>query len=263
MSTDKVISKRQERREHIRRQEQRSRLLTIGLIIAGALFVVLAFIYPQIKPIVDVVTVNADARPNVDRNNMGDPNAPIHVTEYSDFQCPYCEQFFNETEALLVQYYIEPGKVYFTYRSAGNWVSDNIARGTGAPLKTESEDAARAAYCAADQNKFWEMRDALFANNRDVEDQGSFSTRRLTVIAETVAGLDVDTWQDCFDSGKYNDQTDQDLEDAIAAKIEGTPYFVVTYTANGEEKTKILNGAQPFNVFQVELEAILSEIGAQ
>jgi len=263
MSPDKVVSKRQERREQIRRQEQRGRLLTIGLITVGALFVVFAFIYPQVKPIVDVVTVTSEARPNVNRNSMGDPQAPIQITVYSDFQCPYCKQFLNETEALLTQYYIVPGKVYFTYRSTGNWVSDNIARATGATPKTESQDAARAAYCAADQNKFWEMHDALFANNRDVEDQGSFASRRLTTIAETVAGLDVTAWQSCFDSEKYDDQTDQDLEDALAANIEGTPYFVVTYTVNGEEKTKTLNGAQPFNVFQVELEAILSEVDAQ
>src|SRR5512147_338508 len=118
MSPDKVVSKRQERREQIRRQEQRGRLLTIGLIVAGALFVVSAFIYPQVKPIVDIVTVTPHERPNVDRNSMGDPNAPIQITEFSDFQCPYCEDFFNKTEALVVQYYVVPGKVHFTYRSA-------------------------------------------------------------------------------------------------------------------------------------------------
>ena len=262
MSPDKVVSKRQERREQIRRKDQRNRISTIALITVGALFVVFAFIYPQVKPIVDVVTVASNARPNVDRNSMGDPNAPIQITEFSDYQCPYCEQFFTETEPLLVQYYISTGKVLFTYRSAGNWVSSNIARGTGSIEKTESQDAALAAYCAADQGKFWEMHDALFANNRDVEDQGSFADRRLTSIAETVK-LDMSTWQDCYDSGKYEDQVKQDLEDALAVKIEGTPYFIISYTVNGETKTKPINGAEPFSKFQVELEAALSEINAQ
>jgi protein-disulfide isomerase len=262
MSPDKVVSRRQERREQIRRKEQYGRLLTIVLITVGALFVVIAIVYPQIKPIVDLVTVTPRERPNVDRNSMGDPKAPVQITEFSDFQCPYCEQFYNETEALLVQYYIVPGKVHFTYRSAGNWVSSNIARGTGAAEKTESQDAALAAYCAADQNKFWEMHDALFANNRDVEDQGSFADRRLTAIARTVK-LDMSTWQGCYDSSKYEAQVKQDLEDATTAEIDGTPYFVITYTVNGETKTKILHGAQPFSTFQVELEAALSEINAQ
>jgi protein-disulfide isomerase len=262
MSPDKVVSKRQERREQIRRKEQVGRLATIGLITVGALFVVFALIYPQVKPIVDVVTAESVSRPNVNRNNMGNPKAPIQITVYSDFQCPYCKQFLNETEALLTQYYIVPGKVYFTYRSAGNWVSNNIARATGATPKTESQDAALAAYCAADQNKFWEMHDALFANNRDAEDQGSFADRRLSTIAETVK-LDMKQWQDCYDNGKYEAQVKQDLEDATTAEIDGTPYFVVTYTVNGETKTKILHGAQAFNAFQVELEATLSEINAQ
>ena len=263
MNSEKAVSKRQERRQQIRRKEQTGRLTTIALITVGALFVVFALIYPQIKPIVDVVTVDPVSRPNADRNTMGDPNAPIQITVYSDFQCPYCKQFFEQTEPLLTQYYVIPGKVHFTYRSTGNWVSNNIARATNATPKTESQDAAAAAYCAADQNKFWEMHDALFANNRDVEDQNSFTDRRLTVIAKTVPGLDVNTWQDCYTSGKYESQVKQDLEDATAAEIDGTPYFVVTYTVKGETKTKILHGSQPFNTFQVELEAALNEISTQ
>ena len=263
MNSDKVISKRQERRQQMRRKEQGGRLTTIALITVGALFVVFALIYPQIKPIMDVVTVETISRPNVDRNNMGDPNAPIQITVYSDFQCPYCKQFFDQTEPLLTQYYVTPGKVHFTYRSTGNWVSDNIARATNTTAKTESQDSAAAAYCAADQNKFWEMHDALFANSRDVEDQGSFDSRRLTAIAKTVPGLDANTWRDCYDSGKYASQVKQDLEDATAAEIDGTPYFVITYTVKGETKTKILHGSEPFNTFQVELEAALTEINAQ
>jgi protein-disulfide isomerase len=263
MSSERVISKRQGRREQVRRKEQRGRLVTIALIVVGALFVVFALIYPQIKPIVDVVNVAPISRPSVDNNSMGDPNAPIQITEFSDFQCPYCKQFATETEHLIVQYYVTTGKVHFTYRTAGNWVSNNIARATGAIAKTESQDAALAAYCAGDQNKFWEMHDALFANSRDVEDQGSFVGRRLTAIAKTVPGLDVDTWQSCYNSAKYEAQVKQDLEDATTAEIDGTPYFVVTYKVNGETKTKVLHGAQPFNTFQVELEGALSEINAQ
>jgi protein-disulfide isomerase len=262
MSPDKVVSRRQERREQVRRQEQRGRLLTIILIVVGALFVVFALVYPQIKPIAGIITVTPHERPSVDRNSMGDPKAPIQITEFSDFQCPYCKQFFGQTEALIVQYYVTTGKVHFTYRSAGNWVSNNIASATGAAAMTESQDAALAAYCAADQNKFWEMHDALFGNNRDIEDQGSFADRRLTAIARTVDGLDVKTWQDCYNSGKYENQVKQDLDDATTAKIDGTPYFVITYTVKGETKTKILHGAQPFNVFQTELEAALNEIDA-
>jgi protein-disulfide isomerase len=253
-------SKRQERREKMARQERRNRLLTIGLIVIGALLVVTAVVWPQIKPPAEVVAINPGTHPNADDNSMGDPNAPIVIEEFSDFQCPFCERFHEETEPLLRQYYIDTGKVRFVYRSMGNFVSDNIARSRGTPAKTESRDAALAAYCAGDQNRFWDMHAHIFANTLG-EDAGSYTDQRLKAIAETT-GLDLDQFNSCYDSGKYEDRVQQDFEDGQAAGVNGTPAFLVTYMVNGETRTKLIEGAQPFTVFQQELEAILNEIGA-
>ena len=256
MSIEKK-SKRQERREKIKQQEQRNRLITIGLITIGAALLVFAFIWPSIRPIAQVVPVDPGTHPNADDNSMGDPNAPIVMEEFSDFQCPFCERFHEETEPLLRQYYIDTGKVRFVYRSMGNWVSGNIGGG-----KTESQDSALGAYCAGEQNKFWEMHAHLFANVLG-EDVGSFTDQRITAIAAEVDGLDTDQFNSCYDSGKFEDRVQQDLADATAAGINGTPGFIITYTVNGETKTRSIDGAQPFNVFQQELEAALNEMGAQ
>lgn len=253
MTTEKK-SKRQERREKIRQQEMRSRLITIGFITLGAALLVFAFLYPSLKPIAEVVAVEPGTHFQPNDNGMGDPNAPIKIEEFSDFQCPFCERFHEETEPLIQQYYVETGKVYFTYRSMGNWVSNNIG---GA--RTESEDAAMAAYCAGEQNKFWDMHAAIFGNVLG-EDVGSFTDKRLVAIAEK-AGLNMDEFNACYNSGKFKERTDQDMEDGLAAGVNGTPGFLVTWTVNGETKTKLIEGAQPFNVFQRELEAILAEIG--
>jgi protein-disulfide isomerase len=250
-------SKRQLRREQIQRKQARSRLLTIGLISAGAIFLVFAIVWPQLRPVAEVVSVESKPRYMADKNSMGDPAAPMQITEFSDFQCPFCDRFHTDTLPLLEQYYVDTGKVLFTYRSAGNFVSGN----TGS-ANTESQNAAAAAYCAGDQGKFWEMHDALFANNRDVENQGSFSDRRLSEIAG-VAGLDVAQFEECYNSGTYEDRVAQDFKDATAAGMQGTPFFLVTYTVNGETKTTTIDGAQPFSEFQVKLEAILNEIGTQ
>jgi protein-disulfide isomerase len=259
MSPEKK-SKRQERREKIRQQEQRNRLLMIGLIVVGALFVVFAIVWPQIRPVAEVVAVDPGTHPNPEDNAMGDPNAPITIEEFSDFQCPFCERFHEETEPLLRQYYIDTGKVRFVYRSMGNFVSDNIARSRGTPAKTESQDAAMAAYCAGDQDKFWDMHAHIFANALG-EDAGSYTDKRLKAIAEE-AGLDMDQFNSCYDSGKYLDRLQQDFEDGQAANINGTPGFLVTYQVNGETKTRLIEGAQPFSAFQQELETILNEVGA-
>ena len=254
MSPDKK-SKRQERREKMRQQEQRRRLLTIGLISIGAALLVFAVVWPSIRPVAAVVAVDPVTYPNANDNTMGDPNAPIKIEEFADFQCPFCERFHEETEPLLRQYYIDTGKVIFVYRSMGNFVSQNIGS-----ARTESQDAAHAAYCAGDQGKFWEMHAHLFANVLG-EDAGSFTDRRIQAIAEKT-GLNMDEFNSCYSSGKYEDRVQQDLEDGTAAGITGTPGFLVTYTVNGETKTKLIEGAQPFSTFQQELEAILNEIGA-
>jgi protein-disulfide isomerase len=244
-------SKRQERREKALQRERAGRLRTMGLIVIGVAILVVLFISQQAKPIASIVTVEPNARYMADRNSTGDPNAPVQIAEYSDFQCPYCKQFFNTTEPSLDEYFVKTGKIYFTYHSAGNWVSSNIGGGT------ESQDAALAAYCAADQGKFWEMHDALFANNRDVENQGSFTDKRLTAIAQSV-GLDITTYQSCYDKGTYKDQVQQDFTDATAAGISGTPFFVMTYKVNGETKTETIDGAQTIDVFQQKIEAALA-----
>jgi protein-disulfide isomerase len=259
MSPEKK-SKRQERREKMVRQERRNRLLTIGLIALGAAFIVFAVVWPQLRPVAKVVSVDPGTHPNPEDNAMGDPNAPISIEEFSDFQCPFCERFHEETEPLLRQYYIDTGKVRFIYRSMGNFVSDNVARARGTPAKTESRDAALAAYCAGDQNRFWDMHAHIFANALG-EDVGSYTDERLKAIAETT-GLDMDQFNSCYDSGKYLDRVKEDAEDGQSAGVTGTPAFLVTYTVNGETKTKLLEGAQPFTTFQQELEAILGEIGA-
>ena len=261
MSIEKK-SKRQERREKMRQQETRNRVIMIVLITLGAALLVFAFVWPSIRPVAEVVSIDPGTHPNANDNSMGATDAPIVIEEFSDFQCPFCERFHEETEPLLRQYYIDTGKVRFVYRSMGNFVSDNIAKSLGIPAKTESQDAALAVYCAGEQNKFWEMHAHLFANVLG-EDVGSFTDQRVKAIAENVEGLDTNEFNSCYDSGKYEDRVHEDFEDGAAAGIQGTPGFIITYTANGETKTRKVDGAQPFNVFQTELESIINEIGVQ
>lgn len=261
MNTERK-SKRQERREKIKKQQSRGRMYMILGITIVAIVIVGLFALPGIlnatRPMAEVVSIDPGTHPNPNDNSMGDPNAPIKIEEFSDFQCPYCERFHTDTEPQLRQYFIDTGKVLFTYRSMGNWVSRNIG-GTS----TESQDAAAAAYCAGEQNKFWEMHALLFANVEG-EDVGSFTDKRIKAIAEKVDGLDIEQFNSCYDNGKFEDRVQQDLADGTAAGVTGTPAFLLTYmTASGETRTKMIEGAQPFSVFQQEIEAALAEAGAQ
>ncbi len=256
-------SKRQEFREKRRREEQRNRLIWIGLIVVGAILVAFFLIYPQIKPVAAIQPAATETRPQVNRNSTGDPNAPVKLVEFSDFQCPYCKQYWQNTEPQIIDAYVKTNKVYYTDRSAGNFVSDNANKANGGN-DTESQDSAMAALCAADQNKYWEMHDALFTNILGEADGISFTPRRLQAIAQSI-GLDMTAYNSCFSSQKYLNQVNQDFQDAQTAKMQGTPFFVISYIPKGQTQavTTTLDGAQPFSAFQQALDQALSAAGAQ
>ncbi len=267
MSQSGNSSKRQMRREQIRRKEARGRNIFTAVIVGVALIIAFLIIYPLLKPVTEVTKIEPHPREQADANHMGNPNAPIQLTEFADFQCPFCERFYTETEGQLEEAYINTGQVYFTYRSAGNWVSQNIQQG-----KTESEDAAQAAYCAGDQNMFWEMHDMLYANAIG-EDAGSFTDRRLALIAENT-GLDMTQFDECYSSGKYADQVELDFKEGVEAGMNGTPTFILTYTnaageqvlfpytdGNGQPQLGVISGAQPFSFFQEQIDAALALAG--
>lgn len=247
--TEEKMSKRQMLREKRRRAAARNRWITIGFVVAGALLVAFALIAPNLKPVGEIATAAPSTRPMANDNSMGDPNAPVKIEEFSDYQCPYCRRFSVETEPLLVEKYIASGKVYFTYRSFGEFIGP------------ESRAAAEAAYCAGEQNKYWEYHDILFANQTG-ENVGDYADRRILAFAETL-DLDIGAFRSCFESGKYSQRVDQDYKDGSAAGVEATPSFVLTYVVNGETKQSIIAGAYPFSEFEKQIEAALAEMGLQ
>lgn len=248
------MSKRQEIREKRKSEQNRQRFIAIGLMALGALLVAGLLIAPNFAPIGEISTEGVTSRPQADFNMMGDPDAPIKIIEYSDFQCSHCGSFYSSTEGLLVENYVEPGVVHFTYRSMGNWLSDNAGGGS-----TASRDSIAAAYCAGDQGKFWEYHDVLFINAPFVTGE-EYTPRRLFAMAEAL-DLDAEAFRTCFESGKYESAAQQDYADGLAAGVQGTPSFEIVYVVNGETRRKFLEGAQPYAVFEENIKAALAEMG--
>ena len=247
MNNPKEVSKRQARREQMRRKEQRGRWIGIALISIGAIFIAFLIIYPNFKPAAAITTPPVVTRPNVKFNAAGNPDAPIRIDEYSDFQCPYCDQFYKNTEGKLMDTLVADGTVYFVYNTFGEFIG------------SESGASAEAAYCAGDQEKFWEMHDIIFSNQAG-ENQGAFSKARLLSFAETLK-LDMNKFESCFNANKYKDTITQDGKDGIAGGVKATPSFVLSYTVNGEKKTKLIEGAQTIDTFKQEVNAALAEMG--
>lgn len=188
------------------------------------------------SPVLNVVMPPARDHPQANGNKMGDPNAPVKIVEFADFQCPYCLRYWTETEPEIIQNYIATGKVYYEYHSVGGFIGP------------ESADAANAAYCAADQNKFWDYHDVLFANWTG-ENAGDFTPDRLRQYAAAIH-LNLDQFNTCISSGTHADEVNQDVSDAKAAGVQGTPAFII----NG----KLVEGAQPYSTFQETIDAALN-----
>ena len=161
---------------------------------------------------------------------LGEEDAPVTIVEFSDFQCPYCARFFEQTFPQLKENYIKTGKVKLAFRHL--------------PLSFHqyAQKTAEASECANEQGKFWEYHDTVF-NNQD-----QLSDTILSTWAGEI-GLDVKKFDDCLESGKYKEKVQADSNDAGSYGVSGTPSFFV----NG----KLLVGAQPYEAFQQVIDAEL------
>lgn len=168
-------------------------------------------------------------------NRLGDKNAKVTIIEFADFQCPYCERWFQQVETQIVQQYVQTGKITFVYKHS-------------AFLGQESEWAGTAAECAADQNKFWEYHDVLF-KQQNGENQGAFTKDKLIGFAQSLE-LDMSKFTPCLQNDQTLDRVQADTHEGQQASVNGTPTFFI----NGQR----IVGAQPYSTFQAAIEKALS-----
>lgn len=150
----------------------------------------------------------------------GNPDAPVTIVEFSDFQCSWCGRVEPTLRQILETY---KGQVKLIYKDYP------------APSHENAEPAALAALCAQEQGKFWEYHDVLFEN------QGSLTIDDLKRYAADL-GLNTQEFNSCLDSKKYKDQIKEDMDEAGRVGVRGTPAFFI----NG----LILSGARPFEDFK-------------
>jgi len=156
----------------------------------------------------------------------GDEDAPVTMIEFSDFECPFCGRFYNDTLPKIEEEYINTGKVKIYYRHL--------------PLTfhPQARPAALASECANEQDSFWEYHDILFDN----QTQFSTATTDTFVGWAKDLGLDTSQFKSCLESEKYADNVDGDSTEASTVGASGTPTFYI----NGNQ----LVGAQPFASFK-------------
>jgi len=163
---------------------------------------------------------------------LGDPNAPITLVEFGDYQCHYCNVFFQTIEDDIIKNYVKTGKVKIIYKDY------NI-------IGPDSINASHGAHCANEQGLFWEYHDILFSNWTG-ENNGWASARNLTIFAEEI-NADVDKWAQCMNEKSHSITINESNNDARSLKITGTPAFFVI---NSEGEYVKVFGAQSFEVFK-------------
>jgi len=164
----------------------------------------------------------------------GPEDAPVVMVEFSDFQCPFCGRFYQETYPRIQEVYGD--RIRFVYRDL--------------PLPQIHPDAilaAQAAECADEQGAFWEFHDLIFSNQQDLSRNalGSFAVQME---------LDINTFNQCLDSGRYQQEVSADMQAAASYGIQGTPTFFI----NGRP----IVGAQPFEVFAAVIDEELARAAA-
>ena len=167
---------------------------------------------------------------------LGEANAPVTLVYFTDYYCTFCGTFEKTVLPDLRDQLVKSGRLRIVFRDL--------------PLRYGSADAAQAARCAAEQGKFWEYHEALFAA------QASLSTRRLPDIAAAL-GLDAVRFRVCQSSEMVHVLVMRDRSMAVQAVIPGTPAFIVGRERGAFVSGRLFVGAQPLAAFRAAIDSAL------
>jgi protein-disulfide isomerase len=170
---------------------------------------------------------------------MGRPDAPLTMVEFTDLQCPFCRQFAITSFEEIKKNWIDTGKLRY------------ISRDFPLDFHAQAMPAARAARCAGEQGKFWELRMALMKN-----------ANLLTAdyIAKTAAGLKLEpnAFAACAASTKYDAEIQAEMQEGAKLGVAGTPTFVLGRTTATAVEGPMVVGALPYAQFDAKLKELLA-----
>jgi protein-disulfide isomerase len=168
---------------------------------------------------------------------LGSKDAPLTMVEFTDYQCPFCQRFYLTTFPEIKKDYIDTGKLRFYSRDMPLDFHANAMR------------AAEAARCASDQKQFWALRDVM-GKNPDKLDLASL------VGYATELKMDVPTFRACVESGKYKNEVQSNVMEAMKLGATGTPSFIVGKSTPEGVDGELMIGAMPYGMFDEKLKSL-------
>lgn len=172
---------------------------------------------------------------------LGADSADVWMLIVSDFQCPYCRIWHEQTYEAIAREYVQPGKVRLAYI--------NLPSGS----HEHAMPAAEAAMCAGIQGKFWQLTDGIFRT------QERWSQMPIaSAVFDSIAGaqqLDMPAWRECVSEHRTQDMIEADATRAREIGINSTPSFIVM---RGQDVVRGIAGAFPADTFRVVLDAALA-----
>ena len=174
----------------------------------------------------------------------GDPNAPITILEYSDFQCPFCVRYFVQTEPALNDEYVRSGQARVVFRDFPI-----------VELHPNAPAAHMASLCVAEQGAipYWTMHEKLF----QTQSEWSNALDPVPVFSRLAeeSGADIDAYEACMQADEKQALIDAALNEGRQAGVSGTPSFQLV---SPEGEAYLLVGAQPFDAFSANLDALIA-----
>lgn len=186
-------------------------ILIILVAVGGGVWLATLASRPKAAPVQEVDVTAAAAEGYV----AGNPNAPVQVLEFADYECPACGQFSLVTEPDVRRRLIQAGLVSYHFYDYP------------LPQHKNSLQASIAAACADDQKKFWEMHDALFFNQPEWSTAATSSPGKFFLDYAKQIGLNADTWKKCFDEQQHLTRIYGNRKEGDRIGVSQTPTFVI------------------------------------
>lgn len=173
---------------------------------------------------------------------MGNPSAPLEVTEFGDFECPQCGRFASITEPDIRARLVNTGTIRFRFIDYP------------LPMHANTWNASRAAACADEQGKFWEMHDAIFANQDRWNGEATRNPDKVLKQIGAQIGLKTDAFDQCVDTKKTQAKVQAHYEIATKRQVNATPTFII-----GDQQ---IASHIPYDQFKSMVDAALAKQGS-